>query len=202
MFDKEPEIVADDENATTSLLPAGRPTSALSNVTENSQASNLSGTSERVTEQAKIGIESDDKTMNRIISSVVNKLSTTLQSLCVSDRVIEAQRSAQDWKELCKLMIANPELINEKLSVTQGPHTTFRRICIDVSDPSKISVQQFMSSPMSAPIWKFMVVFEIHQHDPILEKWWKSIKTDKDPWGKLCKYLQAVNNFLMGEFMF
>ena len=42
-------------------------------------------------------------------------------------------------------------------------------------------------------------MFEISQHDPMLEKWWRNVKNDKDPWGKLCKYLQAINNFIAGK---
>ena len=97
-------------------------------------------------------------------------------------------------------MIANPEVINDRLSVNQGPTNVYRRLGVDVSDPSKISLAQFLASPISAPIWRFLVMFEINQHDPMLEKWWKNVKNDKDPWGKLCKYLQAVNNFLNGKF--
>ena len=60
---------------------------------------------------------------------------------------------------------------------------------------------QFLSSPASASLWRFIMMFEITQHDPMLEKWWKAVKTDKDPWGKLCKYTQALNNFLSGKFV-
>lgn len=162
-----------------------------------SQASNLSAAADRVPEQANNGVFDDS--MEQIISTVVNKLSTTLQSLCVSERVIAAQSSANDWKEICKLMIANPEVINEKLSISRGPNTLLRQIGVDMSDPSKVTLAQFLASPLSTPLWRIISMFEITQFDPLLEKWWRNIKVDsKDPWTKLNKYIQAMNYFITG----
>ena len=167
---------------------------------QESQASNLSALADRVPEQANNGVF--DESMEQIISTVVNKLSTTLQSLCVSDRVVAAQKSANDWKEICKLMIANPEVINEKLSISQGPNTLLRQIGVDMSDPSKLTLAQFLASPLSAPMWRIISMFEITQFDPLLEKWWRNIKVDtKDPWTKLNKYIQAMNYFITGYYI-
>ena len=110
-----------------------------------SQASNLSQLEPRELEKAVSPVTEENATvrldiaMEQIVSSVVNKLSVTLQSLCVSDRVLKAQQTAEDWKEVCKLMIANPEIINEKLSINQGPSRVFKRIGADMSDPTKVS---------------------------------------------------------------
>ena len=75
-----------------------------------------------------------------------------------------------------------------------------RQIGVDMSDPSKLTLSQFMASPMSMPLWRLIHTFEITQYDPMLEKWWKGIKMDtKDPSTKLAKYLQAMNYFLSGN---
>ena len=134
--------------------------------------------------------------MTGIVNEVVNKITPTLQGLIVSDRVIEAQKTAEDWKTMCNLMASSPDIINEKLSLNNGPTKVFRRLNLDMSDPSVVNWQQFLQTPMSQPIWKLMIAFEINQHDPIWDKWWKKIKNDpKDPYIKLCKYLQALMNF-------
>ena len=165
-----------------------------------SQASNLSGMSERTLDKIQnMGGKSDfdQIAMDQIINSVVDKLSTTLQSLCVSERVVQAQQTAQDWQDICRLMVANPEIINEKLSVNRGPSTVFKKIGVDMTDPSKASLSQFLASPLSSSIWRIMIIFELNQDDPIFDKWWKKVKTDhKDPWGKLSKYLQAAAYFV------
>ena len=128
------------------------------------------------------------------MEQVVSKLSPTLQSLVVSDRVVEARKSADEWKDICKLMAANPEVINERLSLNEstGPRV-FRRMNADLSDPTVVSWQQFLQLPLSQPIWNIMISFEINQNDPIWDRWWKKIKNDqKDPYVKLCKYIQAL----------
>ena len=141
MFDQEPEIVTDTEVPTSDIKVQNE--RVFDGASQDSEASNLSAQSGHVSNQAKLGGESLDTTMEQIISAVVNKLSTSLQALCVSDRVVEAQQSAQDWKELCKLMIANPEVINDKLSVNQHPNNIYRRIGADISDPSKEYFKRF-----------------------------------------------------------
>ena len=79
----------------------------------------------------------------------------------------------------------------------------FKKIGADMSDPSKISLQQFLSSPMSAPLWKILTMFEINQNDPMLMKWWRKIKNDqKDPWQKLNKYIQAMSYILQASETF
>ena len=165
-----------------------------------SQASNLSAASDREVERSQgpvLKSDMDQIAMDQIISSVVDKLSTTLQSLCVSDRVVQAQQTAKAWQDVCHLMVANPEVINEKLSVNRNPNTVFKRIGVDMSDPSKTTLSQFLASPLSSSIWRIMVMFELNQMDPIFEKWWKKIKTDqKDPWSKLSKYVQAASYFV------
>ena len=70
----------------------------------------MSAKAERINEPSMLGGEPLDTTMEQIVSAVVNKLSTSLQTLCVSERVVAAQQTAHDWKELCKMMIANPEI--------------------------------------------------------------------------------------------
>jgi len=162
-----------------------------------SQASNLSqlqGSSQKDDRECHSQIE---QSIDQIVETVVNKLSTTLQSLCISDRVIEARQSAAEWKDVCLLMAKNPELI-EKLGITGGdpPRKVFKRLNADMSDPTLMTLQQFLSTPLSTPIWTLMVNFEITQNDPMLNKWWKRVQNDsKDSYAKLCKYLQAVMHF-------
>ena len=192
MFDQEPgqEFLRTEDDGEAPVEHASEAESA---------ASNLSAVADRIPEQANHGMSNIDDSMEKIVSSVVDKLSTTLQSLCVSDRVVAAQRMADDWKGICKLMIANPEIINEKLSVSSGPNTLLKQIGVDMSDPSKITLAQFLASPMSTPVWRIISIFEITQFDPLLEKWWRNIRADtKDPWTKLNKYLQAISYFVTG----
>ena len=137
-----------------------------------------------------------EEAMQDMVEKVVNKLTPTLQSLIVSERVLEAQKAAEDWKAICNLMASNPEVINEKLSIRNGPTQVFRRLNADLSDPSTVTWTQFLQLPMSQPVWSLMINFEINQNDPIWEKWWKKIKNDhKDAFTKMCKYLQALTNF-------
>ena len=86
MFDapvSEPEIIPNPEEQQVHY--------EHEEVSNASQASNLSGKPERTAEPIKLGEGSFDNSMEQIVSAVVNKLSTTLQSLCVSDRVVAAQ---------------------------------------------------------------------------------------------------------------
>ena len=167
------------------------------NSDEESQASNLSNMTDRELEKVQGKLDFDQLAIDQIIHSVVDKLSTTLQSLCVSERVVQAQQTAQDWQDICRLMVANPEIINEKLSVNRAPSTVFKKIGVDMTDPSKATLSQFLASPLSSPIWRVMMMFELNQDDPIFDKWWKKIKTDqKDPFAKLSKYLQAASYFV------
>ena len=167
---------------------------------QESEASNLSAQADRIPEQVP-NVQKFDESVEQIVATVVDKLSTTLQTLCISERIIEARQSADDWKHLCNLMISNHEVINDKLSIKQGPQLMLKHFGVDMSDPSKITLAQFMASPISTPLWRLVNMFEITQFDPMLEKWWKGIKLDtKDPTTKLAKYLQAMNYFLTGNF--
>ena len=67
---------------------------------------------------------------------------------------------------------------------------------MDISDPSTVSLAQFLATPMSGPLWTIMVNFEVNQNDPIFSKWWRKIQNDhKDSFVKLCKYMQALHHF-------
>ena len=58
-------------------------------------------------------------------------------------------------------------------------------------------MEQFLISPLSAPVWQIMQTFGLTQKDPIWQKWWTKVKGDNkgDSSMRLAKYLQAMRFF-------
>ena len=61
----------------------------------------------------------------------------------------------------------------------------------------KVSLEQFLISPLSCPVWKTIRHFGIQQNDPALKKWWSKVVGDGkgDAGARLNKYLQALDYF-------
>ena len=58
-------------------------------------------------------------------------------------------------------------------------------------------MEQFLTSPLSYPVWKTISHFGLRQDDPILSKWWSKVVSEgkSDSLNKLFKYLQALTYF-------
>ena len=60
-----------------------------------------------------------------------------------------------------------------------------------------MTFEQFLVSPISAPLWKIMQAFNVGQSDPLWRKWWQKVQTDQkgDAPSRLARYLQAMRYF-------
>ena len=143
---------------------------SLENEGENSSlgspASNLSRENDQNDQEDQAPHVPLEEAIDQIVETVVNKLSSTLQSLVVTDRVLEARKTADEWKDVCRIMANNPDLIH-KMGFSKGdqPQKVFKRLNLDISDPSTVSLSQFLATPMSGPVWTIMVSFEIREKD-------------------------------------
>lgn len=200
MFDREfaKELEQNNDSNSLNQMNENEDLNSLENGSSmGSPASNLSREGLQDEEEVSSPMVPLDEAIGQIVETVVNKLSTTLQSLVVTDRVLEARKTADEWKDVCRIMANNPELIQKMgFSKNEQPQKVFKRLNMDISDPSTTSLAQFLSTPMSGPIWTIMVAFEVNQNDPIFTKWWRKIQNDhKDSFTKLCKYMQALHHF-------
>ena len=82
----------------------------------------------------------DQISVQDIVDQVTNNITTTLQTLIVSDRVLAAEKNSQDWKHLCQLMANNPELINKRMGSAKSAEDAVRQIGADLTDISKVIV--------------------------------------------------------------
>ena len=80
----------------------------------------------------------DSAKIKEVVDRVTSNITSTLQTLIVSDRVMAAERNSNDWKQLCQLMANNPEIINDKMMATGNPVTAFRQIGPDFSNVHKV----------------------------------------------------------------
>ena len=69
---------------------------------------------------------------------------------------------------------------------------------IDNQIKIKVTLEQFLISPISCPVWKTLRHFSIQQNDPMLKKWWAKVVGDGkgDANTRLNKYLQALDYFI------
>ena len=85
-------------------------------------------------------VVTDTISVQDIVDKVTTNITTTLQTLIVSDRVLAAEKNSQDWKHLCQLMANNPELINKRMGTANSADEAVRQIGADLTNLSKVSI--------------------------------------------------------------
>lgn len=76
--------------------------------------------------------------IKEIVDRVTSNITGTLQTLVVSDRVLAAERNSNEWKRLCHLMVNNPEIINDRMLMTDSPTKALKHFGPDFADPAKV----------------------------------------------------------------
>ena len=119
-----------------------------------------------------------------------------LQSFCIDDRVHRAENEADSWKQVASLLAKHPNLRNDKWAVSKVNHLqpTAEKFPFH---PKEQTLEQFMMTPVSAPVWTLAVKLNIPPMSNVLVKWWKKVNSDNrtDAWRKLAKYLQSLRYF-------
>ena len=76
--------------------------------------------------------------IKEIVDQVTSNITGTLQTLVVSDRVLAAERNSSEWKKLCHLMVNNPEIINNRMLLTDTPAHAIKHFGPDFSELNKV----------------------------------------------------------------
>ena len=77
--------------------------------------------------------------IKEIVDRVTSNITGTLQTLVVSDRVLAAERNSSEWKKLCHLMVNNPEIINDRMLMTDTPAHAIKHFGPNFNEVSKVN---------------------------------------------------------------
>ena len=124
--------------------------------------------------------------LSQIVPEVVKELENTLRTICVPERVLLAEKSAQDWQRMAEMAIRKPEIFKHSVLNRSESHPVF------------LPLKEFLNHPMSGPIWRLQTRLNLSDEDINFGKWWKRIHSDSkiNPIQKLAKYLEMINLFL------
>ena len=84
-------------------------------------------------------VQLEPSKIKEIVDRVTSNITGTLQTLVVSDRVLAAERNSNEWKKLCHLMVNNPEIINDRMLMTDTPAHALKHFGPNFNDPSKVN---------------------------------------------------------------
>ena len=124
--------------------------------------------------------------VSQIVPEVVQELENTLRTICVPERVAQAEKSAQDWRRMAEMAIRKPENFQTSILNKVSAHPVF------------LPLKEFLLHPMASPIWRLQTRLNLVEDDINFKKWWKKIHTDEkfSPELKLARYLEMINFFL------
>ena len=124
--------------------------------------------------------------LSQLVPEVVKELENTLRTICVPERILVAEKSAQDWQRMAEMAIRKPEMFKNSVLNKSESHPVF------------LPLKEFLNHPMSGPLWRLQTRLNVSDEDINFNKWWKKIHTDSkiNPNQKLAKYLEMVNLFL------
>ena len=150
----------------------------------------------KVSKKSSHLMESDVKT---VVEQVVSQLSPIIRTFCVTDRMMQIQRESDDWKALVSLLMKNPTGLVTNWDPNKAIPMDQKEIrkAAAFPHPCEQSWEQFMSSPLSAPVWTVIMKLDLVPTSENFTKWWKKIKSDTrfDAWKKLTRYLQCIRYF-------
>ena len=124
--------------------------------------------------------------VSQVVPEVVQELETTLRAICVPERVLQAEKSASDWRRMAEMAVRRPESFSKTI------------IGKEMSHPVHLPLKEFLLHPMASPIWRLQTRLSLNEVDINFKKWWKKIHTDDkySPEAKLSRYLEMINLFL------
>ena len=124
--------------------------------------------------------------VSQIVPEVVQELEATLRSICVPERVLAAEKSAQDWKRMAEMAVRKPEMFTNSLVKRDETHPVF------------LPLNEFLLHPMAAPLWRLQTRLNLAEDDINFKKWWKRIHSDPkfSPQQKVSRYLEMINMFI------
>ena len=73
-----------------------------------------------------------------VVDQVTKNIASTIETLLVTDRVTLAEKNMSDWRNLCNILTANPELINSKISSKNHPQDALKIVGPDFENLTKV----------------------------------------------------------------
>ena len=124
--------------------------------------------------------------VSQVVPEVVQELEATLRAICVPERLVQAEKSASDWRRVAEMAIRRPENFSKSVINKELTHPVF------------LPLKEFLLHPMASPIWRLQTRLNLNEVDFNFKKWWKKIHTDDkhSPEAKLARYLEMINLFL------
>ena len=124
--------------------------------------------------------------VSQVVPEVVQELEGTLRAICVPERLVQAEKSAQDWRRMAEMAVRRPESFSRSIIDKNSTH------------PVHLPLKEFLLHPMASPIWRLQTRLGLAEVDFNFKKWWKKIHTDDkfSPEAKLGRYLEMINLFL------
>ena len=124
--------------------------------------------------------------VSQVVPEVVQELEATIRAICVPERLLQAEKSAQDWRRMAEMAVRRPENFSKTI------------LNKDSSHPVHLPLKEFLLHPMASPIWRLQTRLGLTEVDFNFKKWWKKIHTDDkySPEAKLGRYLEMINLFL------
>ena len=80
----------------------------------------------------------DEATVRTVVDQVTKNIASTIETLLVTDRVTMAEKNMSDWRNLCNILTANPELINSKIGLNSHPQDALKVVGPDFENLSKV----------------------------------------------------------------
>ena len=186
-FETESNASTGDDNVDREPEPSDNVT------TENMEGKDVPESSPPVANPSKMTslLEEDMKFM---VDQIMDRITPVLQACCVTDRLEKAEQNAEEWKSMANLFMKNPQFAARKLSMSMGDN---KMAVAPGRHPMEQTWDQFIQTPIAAPIWTLIIKLDLHPQATMLTRWWKKVKSDNrmDTWSKLSKYLQAIRYF-------
>ena len=141
-------------------------------------------------------VHAKDGDIRVIVEQVIGQLAPMIQTFCVNDRIHRAENESDSWKQVASLLAKNPNLRNDKWAVPKLPNLQPMAEKIPFH-PNEQTLEQFMMTPVSTPVWTIAVKLNIPPMSAVFAKWWKKVNSDSrtDAWKKLARYLQSLRYF-------
>ena len=137
-----------------------------------------------------------DGDIRLIVEQVIGQLAPMIQTFCVNDRVHRAESESDSWKQVANVLAKNPNLRNDKWAMAKAQSLQPMAEKFPFH-PNEQTLEQFMLTPVSAPLWTISVKLNIPPMSAVFAKWWKKVNSDSrtDAWRKLARYIQSLRYF-------
>ena len=90
--------------------------------------------------KAEVTTPIDENAVQLVVDKVTKKIASTIETLVVTDRVSIAEQNMADWRNLCNILTANPELINNKIMANSHPKDALKVVGPDFENLAKVWV--------------------------------------------------------------